>query len=97
MRIQPFNGFHSYDLEYGDTGSAAFFLDPPGGGNTFSNGQVPPTDFPRLTLGGAVGFPKGKAILGLAFPIAYDSSGANPNIVRVVGTARCAYPRRRHR
>jgi len=94
-RIQPFAGFKRYELEYGENESAAsFFLDPPGGGNTFSNVQEPPEAAQRLTLGGAIQFPGGRKRIGLAFPITYDSEGADPNIVRVVGIAACAYKRR---
>jgi hypothetical protein len=42
-----------------------------------------------------VGFVRGRKVLDLQFPITYDSSGDNPNIARVTGTAPCAYPRRR--
>jgi hypothetical protein len=95
-RIQPFSGFKTYELEYGENASAAsFFVDPPGGGGTFSNAQEPPPAAPRLTLGGGIQFPSGRNRIRIAFPITYDSEGSNPNIVRVVGTARCGYPRKR--
>lgn len=95
-RIQPFVGFRTYELEYGENASAAsFFVDPPGGGGTFSNAQEPPPAAPRLTLGGGIQFPSGRNRIRIAFPITYDSEGSNPNIVRVVGTARCGYPRKR--
>lgn len=94
VRIFDFSGFHSYPLEYGDEGDAAFFLDPPGGGETFGNGQEPTLAADRLSLGGGLRFPSGRRKLWLAFPITYDSQGNNPNIVRVVGTATCTYPRR---
>jgi hypothetical protein len=96
VRIQPFAGFKTYELEYGDNESAgAFFLDPPGGGGTFSNAQEPPPAAPRLTLGGAIHFPNGRKRIRIAFPITYDSNGDKPNIVRVVGSAKCTYPRER--
>ena len=98
VRIQPFSGFKTYPLEYGygeDKSPGAFFLDPPGGGNTFSNAQEPPPVAPRLTLGGAIQFPKGRKLIRLAFPVTYDSAGDSPNIVAVVGTASCTYPRKR--
>ncbi len=95
-RIQPFRGFRTYPLEYGlDKSAATFFLDPPGGGETFSNVQVPPTDIPRLTLGGAIHFPGGRTRIRIDFPIAYDRSDRDPNIVTLTGGAKCAYPRRR--
>lgn len=95
VRIQPFSGFKRYPLEYGEGESeASFFLDPPGGGGTFSNAQEPPPAAARLTLGGSIQFPGGRKRIRIAFPIAYDSSDADPNVVRVVGTASCAYRRR---
>ncbi|UGS38491.1 hypothetical protein [Capillimicrobium parvum] len=96
VRIQPFAGFKTYQLEYGENESAAsFFLDPPGGGNTFSNTQESPLVSDRLTLGGGIQFPNGRNRIRLAFPITYDSDGDKPNIVRLVGTAKCTYPRKR--
>lgn len=89
-------GFKTYELEYGENESpGAFFLDPPGGGNTFSNAQEPPPVAPRLTLGGGIQFPDGRKRIRLAFPITYASQGDDPNIVRVVGTATCRFARGR--
>lgn len=93
VRVFRFDGFHRYLLEYGEdaSGAPSFFLDPPGGGNTFSNANEPQTDVPRLTLGGAINFPQGRRTLRLTFPVAYDSEGRDPNIVRVVGNAPCRF------
>jgi hypothetical protein len=94
VRVFRFDGFHRYLLEYGEgEGRPAFFIDPPGGGDTFSNANEPRTDVPRLTIGGAILFPRGRRTLRLNFPIAYDGEGPRPNVVHVVGDAPCRFGR----
>lgn len=95
MRIHRFAGFHLYPLEYGHREAGAYFiLTPPGGARAFSNSVEPQTDIRRLILGGSITLPGGKRTLRLAFPITYDTGGADTHIVRVLGSAACSYPRR---
>ncbi|MBX5440215.1 MAG: hypothetical protein IRZ32_01670 [Solirubrobacteraceae bacterium] len=95
VRIQPFSGFKRYPLEYGlGEQLRHFFLDPPGGGETYSNAQEPPPAAARLTLGGSIQFPGGRKRIRIAFPVTYDRSEGEPSIVRVVGTAACSWRRR---
>jgi hypothetical protein len=95
VRIQPFSGYHSYDIEYGDNQSAANFIVDPPTGRSYSNGNEPPTDQRRLTVGGAVAFVGGRTTMGVQFPITYDGAFPRPKIVNVYGRATCHYPRPR--
>ena len=92
--IKPFAGYHRYEIRYGSfNGPANFLLRPPGGGGdrVFANGNTTDEVAARLPIGGAVLF-SGSARnrkLTLNYPIVYDSSGTDPNIVRLAGSASC--------
>ena len=97
VTIQPFGGYHNYEIEYGDEGPASFQVYgpshlPPFG---FTNLHEPPTDQRRLTAGGGLGFRGGRGRLSLSFVIAYDGRFPRPGIARVLGVASCRYPGRR--
>lgn len=73
VQIPSFNGFHEYDIEYGTEGPADFFFGRPGVffSNIFDPSPGPPG--PDLSVGGGVGFQKKGRVLGMGFPVAYNS------------------------
>jgi hypothetical protein len=86
-----FNGFHRYEIEYGDQSPADFVARA--GDLDFSNLTKPETGSePELTLGGSVAFARRGKVMKIAFPLAYDSPlVADPVIATVIGKAPCRY------
>jgi hypothetical protein len=88
LQIASFNGFHDYDIEYGTEGPADFYFGRPGVlfSNLFDPSPGPPG--PDLTVGGGLGFLKRGRVLGMGFPVAYNSN--QPTAwVSFIGTAPC--------
>lgn len=85
-----FTGFHTYKIRYGQRSLADFSVFRRAG-TSYSNHFEPKTDIPRLDVGGAVQFPRGRKVFRIGFEIAYDRVGPNPEWVSVNGQARCQY------
>ncbi len=97
-----FDGFHRYLLEYGHHGSAAFFVSSDDTNTTVfttENDPLPGGPLPDLTIGGALSFPNHRKVLGIGFPLVYDSATLDPppQIASLVGKAPCKYGRSKAR
>lgn len=70
IEIAPFDGFHSYHVNYAKAGKVEFFARRPG--VTYSNTVFPrDTSTPETGEGGNLGFPGGGGRIGLGFGTAF--------------------------
>ena len=85
LRVNRFDGYHDYDIEYGIR-RVNFELDPPGRNGFYANfffpGDTPPPLSGNLKLA-----PRGRKV-GISFPAAF--SARTDDAVALAGNAKCA-------